>query len=180
MPLPGWFATLWMTRFSRPSGERPIWRQVLGSPPRRVLEVGIGTLGRTERLLRLLGSIGHADPVQYVGVDRFESRTPADGEGVSLKEAHRRLTPLAKVQLVPGGADSALARVANHVGVFDLVLVSADEDARHLERAWFFIQRVVRPDSAILVEPSRGGSWHGLDAASLRELADRAVRRRAA
>ena len=77
-------------------------------------------------------------------------------------------------------ADSALARVSNHLGVFDLVLVSADDEPKHLERSWFFVQRLVRPTSTILVEPSLGRSWEPLHAAGLDALASRTVQRRAA
>lgn len=180
MALPGWFGSLWLTRFSRPAGERPLWRHLLRTPPQRILEVGLGTLVRTERILGLVGPTSAGGPVQYVGIDRFESRTPSDPPGVTLKAAHQRLTALAKVQLVPGSADSALARVSNHLGVFDLVLVSADEDPKPLERAWFFVQRLVRPTSTIFVEPSRGRPWEPLDAAGLEALASRTVQRRAA
>ena len=180
MALPGWLATLWMTRFSRPAGERAIWRHVLRSPPSRILEVGMGTLGRTERLLHLARGLSGTQPVQLVGIDRFESRTASDPPGVTLKEAHKRLTALAKVQLVPGNADAALARVGNHIGVFDLVLVSADEEARHLDKAWFFIQRVVRAESTILVEPAPRATWRPLEPARLQELAARPLQRRAA
>ena len=180
MALPGWFGSLWLTRFSRPAGERTLWRHVLKQPPQRILEIGMGTLARTERLLQLAGGMSSGQPVQLVGIDRFESRTPADPPGVTLKEAHKRLTTLAKVQLVPGTADSALARVGNHIGVFDLVLVSADEDQRHLEKAWFFIQRVVRPESTILVEPAPKAAWRPLEAERLKQLAARPLERRAA
>ena len=81
---------------------------------------------------------------------------------------------------MPGNADSALARVSNHLGVFDLVLVSADDEPKHLERSWFFVQRLVRPTSTILVEPSLGRSWEPLHAAGLDALASRTVQRRAA
>ena len=180
MALPGWLGTLWLTRFSRPAGERTLWRHVLRHPPQRILEVGMGTLARTERLLQLARGLSPAQPVQLVGIDRFESRTPADPPGVTLKEAHKRLTSLAKVQLVPGNADAALARVGNHIGVFDLVLVSADEEARHLEKAWFYIQRLVRPESTILVEPAPRAAWRPLENERLQELAARPLQRRAA
>lgn len=180
MALPGWFGSLWLTRFSRPAGERPLWRHLLGTPPQRILEIGLGTLARTERMLSLVGPSPSGTPIQYVGIDRFESRTPTDPPGVTLKAAHQRLTPLAKVQLVPGSADSALARVSNHLGVFDLVLVSADDEPKNLERSWFFVQRLVRPTSTILLEPARGRPWETLGAARLEDLASRSVQRRSA
>ena len=180
MALPGWLGSLWLTRFSRPAGERPIWRHVLRQPPRRILEIGLGTLGRTEKLLGLVRPQAPSMTVQYVGIDRFESRAATDPPGVTLKSAHQRLSPLAKVQLVPGNADAALSRVSNHLGTFDLVLVSADDDPRHLERSWFFIQRLVRAESTVLVEPSPRVRWEALEPARLQELAARTVQRRAA
>ena len=122
MALPGWFGSLWLTRFSRPAGERPLWRHLLRTPPKRILEIGLGGLSRTERMLA----------------------------------------------------------VSNHLGVFDLVLVSADDEAKHLERSWFFVQRLVRPTSTILVEPAPGRPWEPLEAARLEALASRTVQRRAA
>lgn len=180
MPLPGWLQTLWMTRFSRPAGERPLWRHVLRQPPQRILELGLGTLTRTERLLRLAATLRPEQPIQFVGIDRFESRTPSDPPGVSLKDAHRRLTNLGKVQLVPGTADAALARVGNHIGVFDLVLVSGDENEGQLGKAWFFLQRLVRPESTVFVEESPGATWRVIGPEAIERLAARPLQRRAA
>lgn len=169
-----------MTRFSRPAGERPLWRHVLRHPPHRILEVGLGTLVRTERLLRLAATLRTDQPIHFVGIDRFESRTPADPPGVSLKDAHRRLTTLGKVQLVPGTADAALSRVGNHIGVFDLVLVSGDESEGQLGKAWFFLQRVVRSESTVFVERTPGASWRAIGPDELERLAARPLQRRAA
>ena len=146
---------------------------MLAARPRRILEIGLGMLARTERLLRAASRDG--DPVHYVGLDRFEGRTPADPPGVSLKTAHRRLHALARVQLVPGNPDSALARLCNHLGSFDLVVVSADADERHLERAWFFLQRMTTPASVVFMESrsATGSAWSRLPRQRLDELAAR-------
>lgn len=165
---------LWLTRLSKPAAERPLYRHVLARRPRRILEIGLGMLDRTERLLRAAAG---GEPVHYVGLDRFEGRTTSDPPGVSLKTAHKRLHALGKVQLVPGNADAALARLCNHLGTFDLVLVSADSDERHLERAWFFLQRLTTPATTLFVE-SRSGTattWAILPRQRLDELAARAV-----
>lgn len=179
MPAPGWLQTLWMTRFSRPAGERPLWRHVLRKPPGRILEIGLGTLARTERLIRLAAALRPEQPIQFVGIDRFESRTPADPPGVSLKEAHRRLTGLGRVQLVPGRADAALARVGNHIGVFDLVLVSSDETEGRSGKAWFFLQRLVRPESTVFVAEGAGATWSLIGADVIERLATRSLKRAA-
>ncbi|MFM7108383.1 MAG: hypothetical protein ACKOZU_07265 [Planctomycetaceae bacterium] len=169
----GFAARLWLTRLSKPAGDRAVYRHVLAARPRRILEVGLGLLVRTERMLRAAAGA----PVDYVGIDLFEGRAPADPPGVSLKTAHKRLHGLARVQLAPGGADAALARLCNHVGTFDLVLVSVDADPRHLERAWFFLQRVTTAATTVLVESrsAAGPAWSALSRRRLEELAAQAV-----
>jgi hypothetical protein len=179
----GLIRRLWLTRLSQPVGERAIYRHILRSPPKRIMEIGVGTLVRTERLLGLAGSRATDGPLHYVGLDRFEGRQPTDPPGVSLKQAHQRLHALARVQLVPGNTDASLSRLCNHLGVFDLVLISGDNDQRHLDRSWFFIQRVTNARSTILVEsPVAGGkssAWKPLEKSRLDEFASRMILRRA-
>lgn len=179
----GFLHALWLTRFSRPAGERVLHRHILRSRPRRILELGLGTLVRTERLLRAAGARGDAAPVHYVGLDRFESRNEGDPPGVTLKEAHRRLTRLGQVQLVPGNVDTSLARLSNHLGTFDLILISADNDDRHAERCWFFLQRLTLATSLAFVEDRRGSAgstaWTAVSKPRIDELAAKAVMRRA-
>jgi len=181
----GWFQKLWLSRFSKPAGERSVYRLIQRSQPKRILELGLGTLVRSERVLALAGAVAADAPVHYVGLDRFEGRLPTDPPGVSLKQAHQRLHSLARVQLVPGNVDSSLSRLCNHLGVFDLVLVSIDNDARHLERSWFFIQRLVNAKTTVLVEVAGGAAggttvWKAVDKQRIDELAGKAVLKRAA
>lgn len=165
----------WLTHFSQPAGERVIHRHVLRAAPARILELGLGMLVRTERMLAAAASRPTATPVHYVGLDRFEGRAAGDPPGVSLKQAHQRLHKLAKVQLVPGNVDTSLARVCNHLGTFDLVLVSADTDERHLERCWFFLQRLVTPTTTLFVQPQAAAAWTTITKARVDELAAKTV-----
>lgn len=167
----GLLRSIWLTRFSKPASERMIHRHVLRAVPKRILELGLGTLTRTERMLQALDGAA----VHYVGLDRFEGRQPTDPPGVSLKQAHQRLSRLARVQLVPGNVDTSLSRLCNHLGTFDLVLVSADNDERHLQRCWFFLQRLVTPASTVMVEPAAGAAWTALTKPKIDELAAKTV-----
>ena len=167
----GMLRSLWLTRLSKPAGERTIYRHALKTPPRRILELGIGTLGRTERLLEVAAAATPTADLTYVGLDRFESRSPTDPPGVSLKQAHQRLHGKARVQLVPGN-------VCNHLGVFDLVVISAANDERHLARSWFFLQRITNSQTTVFVE-SASRTWSVLSKAKIDEMAARSVLQRA-
>jgi len=173
----GLFRRIWLTRFSSPAAERPLYRHVLRAAPRRVIEMGLGTLARTERLLGVASGLRPAGDLHYVGLDRFEGRLPSDPPGVTLKQAHQRLHSLARVQLVPGNIDTSLSKLCNHLGGFDLVIITADNDLRHLERCWFFIQRIITADTTIFTQS--GGAWATITKARVDELAAKAVLRRA-
>jgi hypothetical protein len=179
----GLFRRIWLTRFSRPAVDRALHGHVLRRKPVRVIQVGLGSLDRAVRLLTVAAAANDGAAIHFVGLDRFEGRQPSEPAGPTLKEAHRRLHALGRVQLVPGNADTSLARLCNHLGVFDLVVIGADTDERHLERCWFFIQRITNSGSLVLLETGgaggRGGSWQVVPKAKIDELAARSVLRRA-
>lgn len=171
----GLFGKIWLNNFVKPVEERVLMRHVLENEVTRILEIGVGTLERTERLLGAVAS----RPIRYVGIDPFESRSPADSPGVSLKEAHRRLNQRGQIQLVPGPVDTTLARVCNHIGVFDMVMVAGGLDERALERVWFFVRRLVRPASAVFHQ-STDGKWKALSHDELDARSRQVIGRQAA
>jgi len=174
----GFFRRVWLTRFSYPAADRPAVRQLLRQRPAKILELGLGTLDRTERMLQIAASLRS---VHYVGLDRFEARLPGDPPGVTLKEAHRRLHGFGRIQLVPGNADSTLARLCNHLGSFDLVLLSASTDRQNLTRCWFFLQRLIRPETVVLQETVREAEarWQLVPHGRVADLASQTILRRA-
>lgn len=176
----GILGKIWLNRFSSPATERPVVRQVIAQRPARILELGLGTLQRTEKIVRLASRVA-GSPVHYVGLDRFEARQPGDPQGVTLKEAHRRLHNLGRIQLVPGNVDSSLARLCNHLGHFDLILISAATDQQNLTRCWFFLQRLIRPETALLQEvPNQDATpWRPVSHERVSDLASQTLLRRA-
>lgn len=150
----GLFGKLWLNNFAKPQEERVLVQYLQSHPVERMLEIGVGTLERAERVLGAASS----KTLRYVGIDPFESRSPQDQPGVSLKEAHQRLGQKASCQFIPGPVDTTLARVCNHIGLFDMVAVSNGLDDRALERVWFFVRRVVKPTSAVFHQ-SAEGAW---------------------
>jgi hypothetical protein len=143
----------YLSYFSQPSSDRLVYRLLRKQRISKILELGIGTGCRARRLLELAASGRPPVPVSYTGVDLFESRSEADGPGLSLKLAHRQLkVGGARVRLVPGDPYSALARVANELGPLDLVVISADQDRPSLARAWFYVPRILHAETCVFLE----------------------------
>ena len=173
----GIFKKLWLLRCSRSVGERPLVRSILDGRPKKILELGLGELNRTPKILSLAAQASDG-PIHYVGLDRFEARLPEDPAGVTLKEAHSCLQSFGRVQLVPGSPDSTLARLCNHLGWFDLILVSAAIDQATVSRCWFFLQRLTRSHTVVFQEIAEG-AWEPVSHQNIDDRASQQALRKA-
>lgn len=145
--------SLYLRFLSRPAGDRPVYRAIAKQRVGTILELGVGTGLRAERLIQLTLPAAPEQKLTYVGVDLFETRRPADGPGLGLKAAHQKLTAAgARVKLLPGDPYSVLARKANELGQIDLLIISADQDAESLARAWFYVPRMLHERTLVFIE----------------------------
>ena len=97
--------------------------------------------------------------------------------------AHRLLKATkAQIRLIPGDPVSALAQYANHLGQFDLVVISAEQKRNWSDRASFFLPRVLHAGSQVFEEQTEGGKtvWRRFDAEELNQLRQKAGLRPAA
>ena len=120
--------------------------------------------------------------VKYSGFDPFDARD-GDVGPLSVKQAHRVLKPLgAAVRLVPGYPGDTLAAWANSLMGTDLLLVSADVDLESLDRAWFYVPRMLHERSLVLNESVEGEArrWDAVPLSQIHERAAAFPRRRAA
>ena len=174
----------YLAYFSKPVGDRTLYRMVQRLQPRRILELGVQRGTRAERLISLALRFHAADDLRYAGVDLFEARPPEAVPGMSLKQAHCLLKATGvRIQLVPGDAYSALSRTANSLRDNDLMLISADQDPAALEQAWFYVPRMLHEKSVVLQEVpgEKGASWQTVALADIQARADQQkTRRRAA
>lgn len=142
---------LYLSFLSSPKEERPLYRAVARLRAKRILEVGLQQGARAARLLQVARCFYERDAIHYVGVDLFETR-PVEQPGLTLKQAHQLLRPLAgRVYLLPGDPFSALERDANSMAASDLVVISADQDQESLRRAWFYVPRMLHGDSEVFL-----------------------------
>jgi len=144
---------------SRPAHDRALYRFIDQGRTRRVVEIGLGSLRRTERVLRALLRQHPARELYYTGIDLFESRRAQDGPGVTLKDAYRKLRATGvPVRLMPGDAGT-LSALAPVIGPTDLVLISLSQPQRGLAEAAAVLPRVLQPESRVYQEQRR---WFGL------------------
>jgi hypothetical protein len=148
---------LYWSRLAKPVADRDVYRWVRKQRPRHIVELGVGTAIRTRRLFEILLQDVPAAEVRYAGIDLFEAR-PAHAPGLPLKQMHTLLKPIGiKVQLIPGDPFTALSRAANGLTKTDLLIISADQDAESLARAWIYVPRMLLPESRVLLETGTNG-----------------------
>lgn len=146
----------YLAYLSKPKADRVLYQHLRKTPCHAIVEMGLGTGLRTRRMLEVVQRYHGGTKVRYTGVDLFESR-PADSPGLTLKEAFKTLSSLhVKLQLLPGDPFMALSRAANALIDTDLVVISADQDATALERAWFYLPRMLHERSLVFREQSAG------------------------
>jgi hypothetical protein len=118
--------------------------------------------------------------VRFTGIDLFETR-PADQATLSLKRAYQLLhAPDVRGRLVPGDPFAALARTSNTLANTDLVVIRASQLGEAMERAWFYLPRMLHHQSLVLVERPTSDGYDVLDHHSVQQRAAAALPRRRA
>ncbi len=178
--------------FSQPKGDRWLWRHMRRYRVASIVQLGVGDARRARLLIEVAQRFAAHGQVHFTGIDLFEAGSFEAGPfeasvshaGLTLKEAHRRLTATGgKIHLVPGDPLTALRRVANALSGTQLLLISASTDEAALERAWFYVPRMLHADSLVLRERQLRDErveWQSVEHSQIESLARSATPRRAA
>lgn len=143
---------LYLSHLAKPAADRVIYRTIHNTRAGNLVAMGVGTGVLAQKMIQLARDFTSRSQVRFTGIDLFEMRATRD-DGLTLKQAHSLLAPLkARIQLVPGDPYTALLRVANSLPDTDLVVIRGDQDAEALERAWFYLPRMLHESSVVLVE----------------------------
>jgi hypothetical protein len=168
--------------FGKPAGDRRLYRLMRRERPVRIVEIGLGSLPRSIRLIRISQRFSPDSVIEYTGVDLFEART----EGVerfSIKEAHREFKATsARIRLAPGTPDRVLATWANSLAQTDLLLIGRDVAEETLAGAWFYVPRMLHEGSLVLRESTARGAcaWSPLTPVEIASRATAKLVRKAA
>lgn len=174
-----WLQYLHLAYFSKPVGDRILYRRIRTTEPCRVVHIGLGSVERTQRLLDLAVHVAPG-PVEFTGIDMFEA-----ADKTSLKDFHRSMNrDGVRLKLVPGDAFSGLARIANVLSDTNLLLIGGDIEDSDLEAAWFYVPRMLANGAVVLREhehEEKGPRWKNIRVEEIFEWADeqRSARRAA-
>lgn len=174
---------LYLAYLSRPSHDRALYRWMRKAKPQKVLELGLGLGVRARRVIDYARLLRPGQTIEYSAVDLFEMRSEGQEPGLSLKLAHKTLISTgARIRLLPGDPYTALARSANALGPQDLILIRADQDRAALERAWFYVPRLMHDTTRLVLEErtAEGGVAVRLPSRDEIDRAAQSLRRRAA
>ena len=178
-----WLNYAYLARFSKPRSARQLYRLVKRNRVCRIVEVGVGSVERAASLIRVAQRYGGQEKVSYTGIDWFDAR-PADLPQLTLKETHCRLQATgAQVRLVPGEPARSIAATANAHQHTGLLLIAAFVYDSSLTPAWFYVPRMLDPDSIVLRElrDSAGQSvFETLPAVRIAKMAAQSTARRVA
>lgn len=176
MAAASWIKYCYRAYFSQPKEDRELYRLVKSQRVSRIVEVGISNIARTTRLIEVAQRYAADHKVSYAGLDWFDTR-PAELPPLSLKQAHRILHATGgQVRLVPGPPGHSLAAVANSHQNTDVLLISQAVADGELERAWFYVPRMLRDQSVVLREVRHAEGQATFARLSASELAERAGR----
>ena len=151
MAAAGFLKSVYLRYLSKPAGERKLLSLIKRHKLHRIVELGIGNGQRAVRMIELAQRY-HDSEIHYAGIDMFEARSEPQ-PGLPLKQAYKQLRATgAKVQLIPGDPFSSLARSANSLSDTQLLILAASEQGESLERAWFYVPRMLAPQAIVLVQ----------------------------
>jgi len=167
---------LHLAYLSKPVSERVIYRKIGKSRPTRLVVLGLGNGELARRMIRMASRFSPGKQVTFTGIDLFEMRT-GGAAVLSLRDAYRLLCPHgAKIRLVPGDPQAALATAANSLLDTDMVVVRADQDADRMRTAWFYVPRMLHAASTVLIEQGEPAEFRTLDRREIEGLARARVR----
>lgn len=185
LPSLGGLKRLYLRHFAKPAHDQTLHRFVHQHGVVRIAQCGLGNLERTLRLIEVAGADNGGQGIELVGFDKFESRAATDGAGLSLKAAHKLLSSKGiKHRLLPGDPAGSIVAMANSISEVDLLLVSVEHNTSELDRAWFYVPRMLAAGGVIFLEERQAKAdefvWRQLTAAELNQRATRPRQRRAA
>jgi len=176
---------LYLSRLSTPRAERQLYRTIRRGKVSTIVEIGVADGHRAARMVAVAQRYSRLGTVRYTGIDLFEDR-PAGASGPTLKSIHKLLSASgARIRLVPGDPFGGLARAANDLTGTDLVIVSAGHEVDSLGKAWFYVPRLLHPQSKVFVQhrgagPKLEDHFELLALDRIKHLAKLSVPRRAA
>ena len=152
MATANWFRYAYLAHVSRPKSVRQLFRLVKRHRFSRIVEVGISDMQRAVALVEVAQRFAGEQTISYTGIDWFDARSH-ELAPLKLKDAYRVLRATgANVRLVPGSPSASLVTCANAHANTDFIVIASSVEDCELERAWFYVPRMLHAASIVLRE----------------------------
>jgi hypothetical protein len=155
-----WTQRLYWRYLSKPVSQRALFLHAIEKPIGSILEIGIGSGERIQKVLSLCNLPEGVSQLRYAAVDPFESAGPSVPH-MNLKAAHRMLSEYGvKAHLIPGEPSNALARVAHTVLPSDLIIIDGGygTDSAQGKAIADWLPRLCHAQSTIFASATPGGN----------------------
>lgn len=143
-----WLQRWWLCKFSKPAGDRVLWKHLLSQRVSSVLLIELAGQQQLDRLLQTLRQQTASSPIRLAAIDRFES-VPG---GLLLKNVHRSCAEAGlKTHLLPGEISATLPRAAMTLAASDLIVVNSAIGLLDNPASAQWLARLVHSESHVLV-----------------------------
>ncbi len=149
---------------SGPVCDRLVYRRMVQSQPRNILEIGLGLGVRSLRLFQVARRYCAASEIYYTGIDLFEGRGPGHAN-LPLKDAYKLLRSQGvHVRLVPGEPAVGLQLTSQLLTNIDLIVIDSAIGDSDLMPAWKWMKRIMHGETVVMrqLSPKTGNrceSW---------------------
>lgn len=148
-----WLQRWWLCKFSKPAGDRALWKHLLSQRVGSVLLIELAGQQQLDRLLQTLRLQSASTAIRLAAIDRFES-VPG---GLLLKNVHRSCAEAGlKTHLLPGEISTTLPRAAMTLAASDLIVVNSATGLLDDPVSAQWLARLVHSDSHVLVRDTTG------------------------
>ena len=119
------FRSIYLTHFSLPRENRPIYQAISRLKAKTILEFGVQRCVRSANMLDLAKNCHAPENIRYICIDPFEGRSVQDGPGLSLRKAYKMLVKSGvRIRAIPDVPEGGLRQIRDLRGTVELMIVA--------------------------------------------------------
>lgn len=166
---------IYLTRFSNPAANRDLYREFYRRKPTSLFVLGVDSSTLVQELADLMHEWHPTERLRLALLDPFDAR-PASAPKLTVRDTNARFADFpVRLTLHPGDPTFTLPRVANQLGMADVIVLSPSIDPEAFAPSWYFLPRLMHPAS-VLLEGCGGSTGPAYRTVTVEEVSRRADR----